>query len=168
MNARLVRMVLALLLVAAGAVKLTSSLALPGDFRGNIAGLLTNQGYAVAAAQYDGQPISITPPTCASPVVLLPLTMNLQELVLLDELAGPDYRRRLFYVDDAWNTENRTALRFAWLRHKAAAVAGLERRVHLDRALLVAEPEGCTFAGSVDWRPLWRAPDAKPVTRAAN
>jgi hypothetical protein len=149
------RALLAALLVGTAAVKVSSAPDGNSDFRSSAAAIVGQRGLIHGNAPGE-LPIFVTAPGCDRDIVVLPLTLNMQEAALLNDVTEPDYARHFFYVDRAWTSRDRFNVKADWLKRKVLSFVGLDRHVQLHQALVVAEPPNCEFARTIDWRPLWR------------
>ena len=100
-------------------------------------------------------------PGCDRMLQVLPATLSLHELPLLEALVEPGYSRRYIYLGRTWPTADRLAMRIAWLKHKAASVLGFGRYALLKTVLLVASPPECNVVEQIDWQPVWELARAR-------
>ena len=100
--------------------------------------------------------VVFTPPGCDRIVRVMPATLSLHELPLLEAFVERDYRRHYIYLGRVWDTPDRFALRLAWLKLKVASGLWPARYALPRTMLLVATPPECDVAEKIDWGLVWR------------
>jgi hypothetical protein len=155
------RCVFLVMLLAAAADKIRASSQEEDDAPRTIMNALAKQGI-VASKHFLPLPNDIrdsvvfAPPGCDRIVRVIPATLSLHELPLLESAVERDYRRRYIYLGRMWDKPDRFALRLAWLKLKVASGLGSARYALPKTTLLVATPPECDAAERIDWGLVWR------------
>jgi len=132
------------------------------DINGAVVNVLARKGLAAhRRPPYPGSGIrghvSFRMAGCAGPIHVIPVSLNLQELPFVPQIADAGYAGRFAYLDRTWQRPDQVGMRLEWLRHKAFSMLGLSQYQTPPKALLIAEPAGCNALGTIDWRPVWRS-----------
>jgi hypothetical protein len=155
------RVVFMLMLLAAAVDKIRASSEEPDDAPRTIMNALAQQGIV---ASKDALPLPddikdsvvFVPAGCDRVVRVLPASLSLHELPLLEAVVERDYRRRYIYLGNTWDRPDRFALRLAWFKLKLTSGLWPGRYVLPRTLLLVATPPECDVAERIDWARLWQ------------
>jgi hypothetical protein len=94
-------------------------------------------------------------PECDSASFALPFLLNAETLPMLTRLNKPDFGRRYFYMDRSWDEQNRVAMVLQWVKYTVLDIVGASPYVPFKKALLLADPPGCSSTATIDWRRVW-------------
>jgi hypothetical protein len=155
------RCVFLVMLLAAAADRIRASFEVEDDRLDTIINALAQQGL-VASKHYLQLPkdvrdsVEFVAPGCDRVVRVLPASLSLHELPLLEAIVERDYRRHYIYLGHIWDKPDRFALRMAWLKLRVASGLGRVRYGLPKTMLLVATPPECDVAQKIDWGLVWR------------
>ena len=165
MNKVLIRSLCVLVLVSSIAVRvqanqIRSAMLADFDISAAVAAVVRENGYAlrenpVKPPKLLGEAVYFQRPECDQPSFALPFLLNAETMPMLTRLNRPDYGRRYFYMDRSWDEQNRVAMVLQWMKYNVLDLFGASPYVPYKKALLLAEPPGCSSAAAIDWRPVW-------------
>lgn len=129
------------------------------DMRPAVAELLASRGIDARIVPADEKAlvkaVTFDVPQCGGRVDVFPVRLSLQEAPLFDAAIGTGRESRIAYLGRTWEAPSRLDLRLEWLKQKALSALGLGTYTTNTTALLIASPEGCALARSIDWAPFW-------------
>lgn len=172
MNARAMRLILAGLLLAMVATRISVGPPATLDIHAAVVDVLTRRGLSVqdsppAQHQEPFASLFATLPGCSAPVQIMPVTLSLQEGPAFDSTIAPGYDRRFAYLSRTWATADRLGIRVEWAREKTLSLFGLSRFVPIPTALVIAAPAGCRAADAIDWSAVWERTTADRLATAS-
>jgi hypothetical protein len=157
MNARLLRWILAGLLLATIASRIQAFPAVPHDPTSRVADFLSAQGLTVREQPVVTQHKSVhfAAPGCNGVLQAMVMGLSLEAVPYFETVVGPGYVHHYIYFGEISRAPNPMALRASWIKHRALSLLGLRGYTMHRTLLLVAEPPGCNVIKRIDWRPLW-------------
>jgi hypothetical protein len=94
-------------------------------------------------------------PECEQASFVLPYFINAETMSMLTRLNKPDFARRFFYLDGAWDEQSRVAMFLEWAKYAVLDIFGASPYVPVKKAIILAEPPDCRSPAPIDWRPVW-------------
>jgi hypothetical protein len=96
---------------------------------------------------------------CSQPVLVVFLSLTLEEDPAVRSAREPDYALRYIYIERSWEEPPRLTVYFERVKYATLSVLGLTHFIPFRQLLLVEIPPHCSTASGVDWQHVWlRAP----------
>jgi hypothetical protein len=165
MNKAVIRSLCLIALVVSIAVRVQANRAREAvmtdfDVGAAITGVIREHGYTlrenpVKPPKLLAAAIYFQRPECEQASFVLPYFINAETMSMLTRLNKPDFARRFFYLDGAWDEQSRVAMFLEWVKYAVLDIFGASPYVPVKKAIILAEPPDCRSPAPIDWRPVW-------------
>jgi hypothetical protein len=161
MRAWLLHVVFAAILVGSLATKYRNTDLLVEDSKLEAMVIRIARAYGLAFRDYetigdtDIRALVFEVPRCARPVLVVLLSVALDQERVVRSAREPGYVLRYVYMDRIWDKPHRLAVVAERAKHAALAVFGLTRYMPSWHLLLVESPADCGLVDGIDWQMVW-------------
>jgi hypothetical protein len=92
---------------------------------------------------------------CPQSVLIVVLSVTLDQDAVLRAASEPSYVLRYVYIDRSWERPHRLAIFIARMKYAILALFRLTHYVPSWRLLLIESPRDCPIVDGIDWRVVW-------------
>jgi hypothetical protein len=130
------------------------------DIVAAVADVIREQGYAlrenpVKPPKVLADVVYFQRPGCNQASFVFPYQISMEALALLTRVDKPEFGHRYFYMDRSWDEQNRVAMVLQWVKYTVLDILGASPYVPFKKAIILADPPGCTSPAAIDWRSVW-------------